>query len=432
MRCLVAALALAPLGLAGCKDAPEPPSTSASTSAPSPPSPLGSPSPSASSASDAPASPLSVVLTSTEPLTFSGLGGGVAVANAARTTLATAAFGEELAAAPMPEGLPTEGRILSFAGRWPGSVWVHFESPKVGKDPPKNPFLRLERAKGRFKSYADDWKPHLAAWSKGRILAVSTSSGKLKVKVVEPYQDNPSADLPGALLDDAACAKTLKIEEIAALPSGEVFAAGSCAPEDGARRPVLVRWPVATEGATTNASATAEKSDAGAEDAGAEDAGAEDAGEAPSAPPGIPGEARMAPRGEAGMRQVALVAQGPADAWVLVGKGKRAALYRLESSALAAQPLPKLETPVRGLAGASDGTLWLVTERAIWKRYPPGEWEQVPPPTRAFPEPAPRWEMFGVWAGGSDVWIAAKHESSVASRSVVLRQRPTKSILHWK
>jgi len=98
---------------------------------------------------------------------------------------------------------------------------------------------------------------------------------------------------------------------------------------------------------------------------------------------------------------------------------------------LKAQALPNLGVPVRAIAGASDGTLWLVSERAIWKRFPPGEWEEIPPPSGQWAEPDPRWEMFGVWAGGGDVWIAGKHTSSKAERHVVLRLREAKELVKW-
>lgn len=79
-----------------------------------------------------------------------------------------------------------------------------------------------------------------------------------------------------------------------------------------------------------------------------------------------------------------------------------------------------------------DGTLWLLTDRAIMKRGADGAWQSVPPPNAAFPEPEPAWEMFDVVASGdSDVWISAKHTSKTASRHVLLRLRAAKSVLKW-
>ncbi|MDI1436225.1 hypothetical protein [Polyangium sorediatum] len=450
MRGLVALLAcaLVPSALLGCgnnTDKGPAPTPSATTTATTP-------------APEVPKGPLSVVLEAKDPITFSGVAEGVVIADAGRTRMATAAVEGELVEKPMPTGLPAEGHILRFSGRLPGSVWVLFETPKIEKEPAKNPFLRLEQAKGSFKAYADDWKPHLAAWSKKRILAMSTSSGKLKVKVVDPHQDKPSPDLPSARLDDEACAKSLRIEEIAALATGEVFAAGHCRTGDSGKHHIVVRWaeeapsapsPKASASvAPAVASAAAApvvneakdvELDGGAADAGTDagtDAGADagaDAGEVEEAPVGVPGQVYVLSGVPVSMRHVALVAQGPSDVWVLGAEDNGSAhLLRLEGGVFKAQTLPKLGAPAQSLAGAGDGTLWLVTADAIWKRYPPGEWEEVPPPAHAaVPEPDSRWEMREVWAPGSDVWIAAKHTTNKGERHVVLRARPAKDVVRW-
>ncbi|UQA56007.1 hypothetical protein [Polyangium aurulentum] len=396
--------------------------------APSPPAPA----PSATAAPpEAPPSPLAVVLESRAPLVFSGVGGGVVVADAERKLFATAMAGGELSAAAMPEALPAEGRILGFAGKLPGSVWLLFEEPAAGKDAAKNPLYRLERGKGAWKRFAEDWRPHLAPWSKGRILAMSTSSGKLKAKVMEPHGDKPSADLPSARLDDEACAKSLRIEGIAALPSGEVFAAGHCS----ARRYVIVRWAEPAPSPAASAPVLAASAGAPAtspDDAGAPDGGDGDAG-APVEEAGIAGTALLVADAPAGLLHRALVAQGPNDAWALAAEGgEKAHLYRVEGASVKKEALPAdLEGAPRALASASDGTLWLVTARGIWKRYPPGEWERVPPPTRQYPEPDPSWEMFDAWAADGDVWISAKHASKEAERHVLLRLRGAKDIVRW-
>ncbi|MDI3289885.1 hypothetical protein [Polyangium sp. 15x6] len=449
MRGLVALLAcaLVPSPLLGCGNTDKGP-------APAPSTTTTSTTPAPAPAPEAPKGPLSVVLEAKDPITFSGVAEGVVLADAGRTRMATAAVGAELVERPMPSGLPAEGQILRFSGRLPGSVWLLFETPGgsgAKKEPVKNPFFRLEQAKGNFKPYADDWKPHLAAWSKKRILAMSTSSGKLKVKVMDPHQDEPSPDLPSARLDDEACGKSLRIEEIAALATGEVFASGHCKTGDAARHHVVVRWAPSIEGkagetraapppkasasvAPVVASAAPEpatKEDA-ARDGGVEDAGA-DGGEVEEAPVGVPGQVFVLPDVPASMKHVALVAQGASDVWLLgAEENGNAHLLRLEGGAFKAQTLPKLNAPARSLAGAGDGTLWLVTADAIWKRYPPGEWEEVAPPVYTFvPGLDSRWEMRDVWASGSDVWIAAKHIANKGERHVVLRARPAKAVVRW-
>jgi hypothetical protein len=380
--------------------------------APAPPAPAPS---AVAELPEAPLSPLAVVLESKAPLAFSGIGGGVVVADADRKHMATQAAGGELVPAAMPEALPAEGRILGFAGKLPGSVWLLFEEPAAGKDAPKNPLYRLERGKGAWKRFAEDWRPHMAPWSKGRILAMSTSSGKLKVKVMEPHGGTAPAGLPSARLDDEACAKSLRVEGIAALPSGEVFAAGHC----GARRYVIVRWAAAPP--------APESADAGAPDGGDGDAGAA------AEETGIAGTALVVADAPAGLLHRALVLQGPSDAWALAAeKGEKAHLYRVEGASVKKADLPAdLEGAPRALASASDGTLWLVTARGIWKRYPPGEWERVQPPTRQYPEPEPSWEMFDAWAADGEVWISAKHASKQAERHVLLRLRAAKEMVRW-
>jgi len=107
-------------------------------------------------------------------------------------------------------------------------------------------------------------------------------------------------------------------------------------------------------------------------------------------------------------------------------------LWRFDGSAWAEDKLPETKQPVRAIAGNEDGTVWLLTEHEIWKRPPAGAWESVPPPTRAFPEPDPSWEMLDLWVvGADDLWIAARHTSKVAKREVILRLKAPKEIVRW-
>lgn len=408
------------------------------------PVPVPGPGPSATNSAvapgpEAPESPLAVVLESKQALTFSGVGDGVVVADEARKTWAHATFGAELAASPMPSGLPEEGRIARFLGRAPQSIWVVFEQPGE-KKAMKNPFLRFERAKGSFKQYAEDWKPLIAPWIKKRLLSMSTSSGKLKIKLLEPHQDKPLPDGPSPVFNDETCAKSIKLETLTTLTTGDVFASGTCKSGEAGRRQVIVKWPVA---------GTADKLDGGVEDAGKKepkevkdagevvdagelpDAGATDGGEAPAAPVGIPGEVFVVAGIPAGMKHVAFVARELGDAWLLGVDATSAALIRFDGTTVETQPLPKFQGAARAIAATSDGTLWFVSANSIFKRKSSGDWEEVAPPTRLFPEPDPSWEFFDVAAGDKDVWISAKHASSKTSRYVVLRERPAKDVLRW-
>lgn len=249
---LTAFTALAALTTAtacGSKDAPAP-SPSASTSAPL--STNTAPSP---ALPDAAPSPLFVALESKEPVAFSGLTGGIWVGNAALGRSAQALSAGGLVEAPMPSGLPEgPGHIVRAAGRLPNALWLSFEQERPDGKPGLSPLFRL--GKGSFSRFAEDWTPAITAWSKNRLLAASTSSGRLKLKVIEPQLKDPPADIPAARFDNEPCLQSLKLRQIAALPSGEVFAAGNCSDEEGSKTPhyVVIRWASPDAAAGTDAS----------------------------------------------------------------------------------------------------------------------------------------------------------------------------------
>jgi hypothetical protein len=404
------------------------------TEGPTPPAPSSAAFLPVSAAPPAPESPLSVVLSSRGPLVLSGLEGGVFVADVAHTHLARASIGGtggtggELTAAPMPEGLPG-GRVLAAAGRLPSPVWLLYETPKDDGKGHENPLFRL--GKEGWKKYADDWKPAIAAWTKHRILAASTSSGRLKVKVIEPSLATPPADLPSPRLDDASCEKTLHIEALATLASGEVLAAGSCKPDTAAgagasaARYVVIRWGAPGAGAA----------DAGAADAGAGDAGAGDAGAGEAVPEGPPGVVEVIPGVSTHLQHEALYARAPGDVWAAAREpgGVASRLFHLDGATWGPVALPPGAAGVRALAGTSDGTLWMATARAVWRRDPAGAWSEVPPPERAFQDGGGAWEIQDLTApDGRDVWIAARRTSASGPRDLVLRTRPAADVVRWE
>jgi hypothetical protein len=143
----------------------------------------------------APPSPFSVALESKGALTFSGLLGGVWINDEARAHVARAPAGGELTAVSMPEGLPSgAGRILGASGKLPGPIWVSYEKLKDDGKAESTPLYRL--MKDQWKLVAEDWSPQISAWSKNRILSASTSSGKLKIKVLDPGLAAAPDDLP--------------------------------------------------------------------------------------------------------------------------------------------------------------------------------------------------------------------------------------------
>jgi hypothetical protein len=378
---------------------------------------------------EAPPSPFSVVLESSRPVVFSGLEGGVFVADAARSRAARAAGASgELTDGPMPEGLPAgPGRILRAAGRMPGSVWLSFEKLKDDGKVENNPLYRL--GKDGFTLLADDWKPAIAPWSRNRILAASTSSLRLKVKVIEPSVPRPPDDLPSPRLTDESCDRSLSLRDLAALRTGEVFVAGNCKPDTAAgagasaMRYVVIRW---TRGAPAAAT------DAGPGDAGDVDASAAGAGTGDK-----PGVVDVIPGVSTNLAHQVLHARSATDVYAAAleatGKAPPASrLFHFDGLTWGAEALPEGAALVRGIAGTADGTVWMVTDRGIWRRAPPAAWERVPPPTRAFPEAHPTWEFVDVAVvGADDVWIAARHTSTRGARDVILRLRPPKSIIRW-
>ncbi len=415
-----------------------------------------------SSAAPGPASPFSVVLESKGPLVLSGIEGGVVVADVAHTHLGRTARGE-MVAEPMPAGLPDgPGRLLHAAGRMSGGAWFVYEKLREDGKVEANPLFRL--GKEGWKQFADDWKPAIAPWSKHRILAASTSSGRLKIKVLEPSLPSPPADLPSPRLSDVSCEQTLKVDALAALGSGEVFAAGTCKPDTAAgagasaTRYVVVRWPPASSVRAGAVDGDAGAAPVAAVDAGSRDAGASDGGMAGGSPrrgppatlvptitrasstsspvsPPTSSTKLSTPRAPptCGPRRVDPAGKpaGGADASSTAAAGA-SKLFHFDGATWGAVALPPATAIVRGLAATADGTLWMVTERAIFSRSPAGVWQGVSPPASGA-EPGATWEMLAVSApDGGDVWIAARRTAPSGIRDVVLRTRPASPILRWE
>lgn len=404
------------------------------------------PGPSASSAPEAPPSPFSVVLRSPRPVTFSELSGGVVAADSGKGRLARAPADGELSDGAMPGGLPdATGSILRLAGR-PESLWLTYEIPGEGegkdKKQAKHPLLRLDSKKGEWKQFADDWRPLLGVWSKNRILAASTSSGKLKIKVMEPYSKKAPPDLPNPKVDDAECDKTLRVEALSPLASGAVWMAGTCKPAGAtARKHVAVLWAPVDEAALAAASASAKASSAPsaapsatatAEAAPSGVPSADAAGEAPAEEPkGPPGKVIVAPAGAA-HRGWAVLSEK--EIWLLGDgeKGAGATLHHFTGDKLEPVPLPALDGAARAISVAADGVLWLASERSVYKQEAGKEWQSVPLPNGPLGVASAPWEVFAVAAAGKDVWASAKATLPSGAAHVILRLRPSKEALTWQ
>lgn len=409
--------------------------------------PVPAPTVSATAVVAAPRGPFTIVLESKGEVALSAVEGGVVVAD--RTHWARAVASADLTDAPMPEGLPAgPGRVVRASGRLPHSVWLSFEKQRDDGKPGSHPLFRLQ--KDGWKMLADDWKPTIAAWSKNRILAASTSSGRLKIKVIEPSLARAPDDLPSVRLADPACEKSLVVADLAALRTGEVIAAGTCKPDVGAgagasaKRYVIVRWPAASprdagappiDSASVDAGGGASQAlDGGATSDSALDGGALDAGpvaasdEAPTGPQGV---VDVVPGVSVELTHRGLYVRSAADVWAAAfepsARPPTSRLFHFDGTTWGAEPLPAGVTNVRGLAGTPDGQLWLVTDRAIWKKPAAAPWEEVPPPTDG------TWEMLDVRASGDgDIWVAARIAGpGTPTRHVILRTRPAATVVRW-
>jgi len=418
----------------------------------------GPPSPPASSSAsgpgaeipEAPPSPFSVVIESAKPLVFGELGAGVAVTNASQSLLATQIGGAEFNLGPMPEGLPEQGNVIRFQGKLPGSVWLSFETPGEGKNAAKNPLFRLDTRKKSWKKWTDDWKPLLTPWSNNRVLSMSTSSGKLKIKVVEPYRNKLEADWPSPRLGDETCEKSLRLEGLVTTAAGDVFGAGHCKAGGSGRKYILVHWPIVTAAPATSAStgpapvpppiasAAAPPSasasampEAEVPPADIPDGGVPDAGEVAVPDVGVHGEVLVLPDAPAQIEHRDLVAAGESEVWVLAKSREGVAFfYHFDGKAIVTEEGPKpLVGEAQSIAVADDGVVWFVSTRDIWKKAATGAWEKVNPPSGHWREADPKWEFGSVWAAKGDVWIAAKHSSAKGEHHVVLRLRASKDAI---
>jgi hypothetical protein len=358
------------------------------------------------------------VVDAAAPLVLSALEGGVVVTDAAHTHWAHALGGGELVAGPMPAGLPEgPGRVVGAAGRLPGPVWLFYETSRQAEKS-KNPLFRL--GKEGFKQFADDWSPAIVPWTRHRILAASTSSGKIKIKVIEPSLPAPPDDLPSAHLGDASCEKTLRIVGLAALATGEVFAAGTCQPDAAAgagasaTRYVVIRW------APPVAAATA----------------ARDGGDADGGAPDHPGAVDVMPGVSAHLQHEVLYAHTPADVWAAASDpwakaAPASRLFHYDGTTWGAVALPP-GTLVRGICRTEDGTLWMISDQRVFRRRSEGAWDEVPLPSAGFPAEG-RWETAALaTADGRQVWVSARRVTASGERDVILRSGPTSAPLRWE
>jgi len=395
---------------------------------------------SAAHSTSAGSSPLHVVLESKAALAFAGVAGGVWMGSMAAGRTAQALGAAELESVPIPEGLaPEPAHFVGAYGRLPHSLWISLELEAKGdKNHAVTPLYRVD-AKGKLQRIAEDWRPLLSTWSKNRILAMSTSSSRLKVKVVEPHMKDPPPDLPGPKLDDASCAKDLKLFGLAALPSSQVFAAGLCTVSGSASpRYVIIRWAPEARSSAPDQTVTKPQPSASASTTGTAaaagpdptDAGTEthDDGLTPGTVFALPGTAGR-------LSHCSLWANAANDVLAVATdssakKGPLARLFHFNGKEWAIVEPPLDQDPAQSAAETTDGAIWLGTAHSLWMRLLAGDWLKIDLPTDRYPDAT--WELLDVFTQGSDdVWVHARVTAKASTLDVVLRTKAARELVRW-
>ena len=124
------------------------------------------------------------------------------------------------------------------------------------------------------------------------------------------------------------------------------------------------------------------------------------------------------------------------DVWILGDgeAGKAPRLHRWNGEKLEAVELASPEMEAIAIAQAADGTLWVASEHAVFKRSADGKWEEVPLPNGALGVKGASWSLLALAAVGKDVWVSARAKVAETSTEhhVVLRLRAAKDVVHWQ
>lgn len=365
------------------------------------------------SAAEPDASPLAIAITSKTSVVLSKVEGGVWIADQLGKHTATAKDDGDLEDKPAPTGLPDDILRVQYAGgRLPTALWLSVSTPPTeGKKAETNPFYMLDAKKGAWKSVTEDWQPLIVPWSKKRVLAMSTSSGKLKIKTLSPYTKTPLPDQPSMKVPDPECAKSLKLADAATITPDLVIGVGRCK-LGASKQPtyVLLRWK------------TPEKS---AEPAVVEPSPAPESSATPDAPPspdadsdvGVPMTITALTTDRSQHRAIAFAA---GSAFVASGtEAGEARVFDVSSDGDGvAVELPKLEGPLLDLTLTTGGDLVLVTKTAVWRRTK-SVWTSIAPPRGVDLEHAK--------AAGDVVWLTGTR----GTEGLVMRLGAGSASLTW-
>lgn len=407
------------LGCGGDKPSGASGSAAASVSA------KGSAAPNGSTATSEPdPSPLAIVVTSSIPIVLSKLEGGVWISDQVGKHMAIALDGKDIEERPAPTGLPDDlKRVQYVGGRAPATVWMSAATPPAeGKKVDTNPFYMLQSKANAWKPITDDWQPLVVPWSKKRVLAMSTSSGKLKIKTLVPYSKTPLADQPSMKVPDAECAKSLKLTEAITVSDNFVLGVGRCKLGE-TKQPtyVALQWIKESEQLTETQPDPRE-------------------GSAPPTPtaeptsllvPEAPSAASPDAESDVGVRmtitpittdrsQHRAIAAAAGVAYVASAtESGESRLFELTAGDIpGAVELPKLEGPLLDVAATPNGDLYVVTKSAVWKRVQK-EWTSMPAPRGV--------ELEHADAAGDVVWIAGAR----GAEGILMRLGDGSATLKW-
>jgi len=363
--------------LAACGQSKPEGATSAGASASSPSAAATS---SGSAAAASPEGALAIAATAKDPIVLSEVGGGVCIIDEPAKHAACTNEAGDLEVREVPSGLPAEMvRSVRVQGRLPDTLWLTVElKPEEKKKRGKTPFLRWSKA--GLKSIADDWEPLVVPWSDNRVLAMSTSSGDLKIKLLQPFTKTPPQDQPARWVPDETCAKSLKLAEAIALPNGDVLAAGRCEMGSDKRGSyVVARWskagpapspaPDAPKPAPTAGPAPSASASAAAEPAPKDDE---------EAKKGTPMSLQVVTIDKLRHRAIAFVSND--EIYLAAASDSDSRVYRLEPTSATPLDLPKLDGPLLDIAVTASGDLWILTGRAAAHRRRGEAWASVPAP----------------------------------------------------
>jgi len=403
---LVASLLLVACGvqqIAGPAPSPAPPAKT--SAAPEPPT---APAPTASAATVVTPSPFHELGELPTELTLYPAGERGFLASSSAIELVIA--GDDVIQDPLLQrGLPAQYEMFSLeavAGRWPDALWLSSTHPAG-----RSGFSKLWSWNGKeWRRKQETVESHfiiaIQPWIGGRLLAVEQAgmmfdasfrvlSGDQRVTLPQFTRAKRTPEL-------SFCVTRLRVEAFAALPSGEIFAAGERCGPDESLDPAVERWAAGAKQGTIDV---------------------------------LPATRAPDDPGQAGWQVTALTAFSPTDVYLAAektvwngeSKGSKVFDYFAHfDGKLWTQLPPPLTAGIHQLWSQSDGVLWAVDrEQELWSRSAQGQWARVPLPPLVL-EGATSAKVQAFWPRApGDAWAIVRTTSAgPGQRDHLLHTRP--------